>query len=214
MTLTNGQWALAMEITRHVGPFLGLCFDELRLLEGFYSSSIRQQRLISSTDSPEFQHDFVPDNLLSTILGTLTESGILLPNDHCLAVNLYGLIQFYRLLVGDSGARKTTKQRLTKVDALDRALEDEVVRLGLPLVKLAVPVPELTPRPAIQVGTTQCVMDTLLKWRLIEASMGVALKHLHTLSEFTVFMRCVNMTLERNGTRVSEVFHRPCPLRA
>ena len=40
--MNKGQWALTLEIVRHVEPFLGLSLDELKLLEGFHNASIRR----------------------------------------------------------------------------------------------------------------------------------------------------------------------------
>jgi hypothetical protein len=197
--LTTGQWAMALEIIRHVGPFLGLSFDEIRVLEEFYNCSIRHQAALSSRDDLECRHGFMQSTDLNTILTRLQESKILLPHGKSLGVNLYGLIRFYVILASGSSPRKAAKDRLLKAARLEKAVAGAFLSHDLPLEDLTVPVPALTPRPSVDVGRMRPVVDTVMKWRLLEAAMDVAINHLRTMSELVVFTRCINMTLERNA---------------
>lgn len=197
--MNNGQWALAQEIVRHAAPFLGLSLDELKALETIHNVSTRQQAFLGSLNTDALKV-VSPDRQVNATrrLGDLR---ILLPGPEpdTYIINLYGLGRFYRMLARESGPRKTTADRLLKTDRLVGSIQRVFEIDKFPLVDLGVPVPEMLPRKAVQVGRTRPVMGTLLKHRLIEASMRVALNCLKTLSEFTVFMRCINMTLERNS---------------
>jgi hypothetical protein len=196
--MNNGHWALAQEIIRHVVPFLGLSLDELKVLEAVHNVSTRQQSFHGSLSIDDLKTALPDDQVCA--FGRLHELRILLPasepDTHI--PNLYGLLRFYLLLSGKSSPRKITRERLAKVEKLLEAVQRDFGTEKLALIDLGVPVPELLPRKTVRVGRTVPVMDTVLKHRLTEASMQAAIDHLKTYSEFTVFMRCINMTLERN----------------
>ena len=195
--MKKGQWALAQEIVRHVEPFLGLDIDDLRLLEAFHNVSTRGHSLFGSIKGirPVASYD-VAANSLQNLLDLRILLADTNPGAHI--VNLYGLIKLYLPLVGENSKRKTTPTRLARVETLLRDTAKDFELNKLPLLDLAIFAPELGPRQPVQVGRAEPVMDTLLKSRLIEASMSVAVGHFKIMSEFTVFMRVVNMTLERN----------------
>ena len=190
--MNNGQWALIAEVVRHVEPFLGLSLHEFKALEATQNVSIRQHSVLGRTAS-------VPEPY-SNALHKLRDLRIALPSPEpdTHIINMYGLARFYRVLAGESSQRKTTAERLARTDTLLEAIQGDFEINEFPLLDLNVSVPELTRRQAVQVGRTRPVLSTLLKHRLIEASMGVAIDYLKTGSEFVVFMRCINMTLERN----------------
>lgn len=59
--MNKGQWALTLEIVRHVEPFLGLSLDELKLLEGFHNASIRRQSFSGSLSTGDLKA-FTPES--------------------------------------------------------------------------------------------------------------------------------------------------------
>jgi len=59
--MNKGQWALTLEIVRHVEPFLGLPLDELKLLEGFHNASIRRQSFSGSLSASDLEA-FTPES--------------------------------------------------------------------------------------------------------------------------------------------------------
>ncbi|MGO9569313.1 MAG: toprim domain-containing protein [Desulfomonilaceae bacterium] len=196
--MNNGHWALTQEIIRHVVPFLGLSIDELKVLEAIHNVSLRQQSFRGSLSTDDLKAN-LPDHEVSAF-GRLHELRVVIPtpkpDTHI--PNLYGLLRFYLLLSGESSPRKIAKERCGRAEKLVEVIQRNFETEKLALVDLGVPVPELLPRKTVRVGRTVPVMNTLLKHRLIEASMHVAIDHLSTLSEFAVFLRAVNMTLERN----------------
>ena len=59
--MNKGQWALTLEIVRHVEPFLGLSLGELKLLEGFHNASIRRQSFSGSLSAGDLKA-FTPES--------------------------------------------------------------------------------------------------------------------------------------------------------
>src|SRR5208337_891785 len=158
--MNNGQWALALEIVRHVEPFLGLSLDELKLLESVHNVSIRQQFFRGSLSTDDLKA-FSPESY-GNAFQRLHDLRILLPTtkpDTCI-VNLYGLVRFYVLLAGESSPRKTTVDRLVRTETLLKSIQRNFDMEGFTLLDVEVSLPELDPRKAVRVGRTVPVMDT------------------------------------------------------
>ncbi len=188
-SLSSRYWALLLELVRHVGPFLGLTLGQLKSLETAYTSSIRQQSVVVKSDES------------LTAASALRRFGLILPTASGLhVVNIPGLVRFYQKLA----AHRTTT-RHADVENLRIAVERFFRAQEYPLVDLSVPVPKLSARKSVEVGRAEPVFRQLLgkrwtvyKWRLLEAAMTVAVDYLKTKAEFSTFMRCLNMTLERD----------------
>src|SRR5208283_5303653 len=103
--MNNGHWALAQEIVRHVEPFLGLSLDDLKVLEALHNVSTRQQSFHGSLSNDDLKV-VSPD--CANAFERLSDLRILLPatKTDTYIVNLYGLLRFYRVLVGESSLRK------------------------------------------------------------------------------------------------------------
>ncbi len=104
--MNKGQWALTLEIVRHVEPFLGLSLDELKLLEGFHNASIRRQSFSGSLSADDLKA-LTPESY-DNAMRRLSDCQILLPatKPDTFVVNLYGLIRFYLVLTGESSPKK------------------------------------------------------------------------------------------------------------
>ncbi|MGO9567644.1 MAG: toprim domain-containing protein [Desulfomonilaceae bacterium] len=189
-SLSSRYWALLLELVRHVGPFLGLTLGQVKFLETAYASSIRQQSVVVKLDDS------------FTAASALRRLGLLLPTPSGLyVVNIPGLVRFYQKL---AACRGTT--RCVDVENLRVAVERFFTAKQYPLADLSVPVPPLGPRKSVKVGRAEPVFRQLLgnqstvyKWRLLDAAMTVAVDYLKTKAEFYTFMRCLNMTLERDA---------------
>ena len=188
-SLSPRQWALLLELVRHVGPFLGLTLGQIKSLERIYSPSIRKQSVL------------VAPNDSAVALSALRRSRLLLPKaSPVYIVNIHGLVRFYQDL---AASRRTTRH--VDIEKLGMAVERVFTANEYPLVDLSVPVPKLDPRKSVEVGRAEPVFRQLLgkqwtvfKWRVIEAAMTVAVRYLKTKADFFTFMRLLNMTLERD----------------
>lgn len=203
VTLSSPHWALLLELIRHIGPFLALSLNEYKVLETIYSQTIRRQVLVL-----DLAHFDVPipeiRPFLRTIVNRLSRLGLLLGLDSGRpVVNIYGMVRFYQELAVH---RRERGSKARKVEQLRKAVETRFQHDQIGLAELAMPVPVLDPRPNSRLGRTDPVLESVLgrkrtvfKWRLIDAAMGVAIRYLNTKALFFTFMRCINMTLERDA---------------
>src|SRR5208283_559613 len=203
ITWSSSKWALLLELLRHVGPFLALTLSEHKFLETIYGHTTRSQGLRLDLTHLVIP---VPEILprLHDILKRLVNLGLLLKRGQSdYVVNVYGLVRFYRQLAMNRRARPSKR---VKVAQLLTAMRERFLSDQIPLVELAMPVPVLGPRPDCSVGRRNPVLETVFgrrrtvfKWRMIDAAMAIATRYLESKASFFAFMRCLNMTLERDA---------------
>ena len=144
-SLSPRQWALLLELVRHVGPFLGLTLGQIKSLERIYSSSIRRQSvLVEPNDSTGALSELRQPELLSATASSLY------------IVNIHGLIRFYKEL---ETCRGTTRH--VDIERLGIAVQRVFTATKYPLVDLSVPVPKLGPRKSVEIGRAERVGRSL-----------------------------------------------------